>query len=344
MGTLSNYSAHSPESEPDWHDIADRLRERETHYRTLFDSIDQGFCIVEVLFDDNEYPRDYRFLEVNAAFEAQTGLVEATGKTMRSLRPDHEDHWFEIYGRIALTGEPVRFENPAAALGRWYDVYAFRIDALEQRHVAILFDDISARKRDEEKLALLATEVDHRAKNLLTVVMSIARMTRADTLAEYKQALLGRLQALAASQRLLSKNRWQEADAGSLVEEELSAYKAPGNERVQWAGPTVPLAPAAAQCLAMTLHELATNAAKHGALSVPRGRVAVEWRRNDDGKLGLRWSESRGPTVVAPSRQGTGTGVIMRCIQDQLGGEVTVDWRPQGLICELVMPTGFSAS
>jgi two-component sensor histidine kinase len=94
----------------------------------------------------------------------------------------------------------------------------------------------------------------------------------------------------------------------------------------------------------MTLHELATNATKHGALSVPTGRVAVEWRRNDDGSLGLRWSETGGPPIGVPTRQGTGTSVIMRCIQDQLGGEVRVDWRPQGLVCMLVMPTGFSAA
>lgn len=335
--------AHWADPPPDRRDTAERLRKSEARYRALFDSIDQGFCIVEVLFDDNERPRDYRFLEVNAAFEAQTGLVDAEGKSMRSLRPDHEAHWFEIYGRIALTGEPARFQNRAAALGRWYDVYAFRIDAPEKRRVAILFHDITARKRDEERLALLATEVDHRAKNVLTVIMSIVRLTRAGTLADYKQALLGRLKALAASQRLLSRGRWQEADVAGLVEEELSAYRSSGDERVRWAGPAVPLAPSAAQCLAMTLHELATNATKHGALSVPAGRVAVEWRRTEDGRLALRWSESGGPPVAAPMRRGTGTSVILRCIQDQLGGEVRVDWRPQGIVCELVLPTGLSA-
>ena len=172
--------------------VEDRLRAGEARYRALFNSIDQGFCVVEVLFDRDDRPVDYRFLEINEAFGAQTGLTDAVGATMRSLRPNHEAHWFEIYGNVALTGEPIRFENRAAALGRWYDVYAFRVDEPDQRRVAILFNDITERKRDQERLALLATEIDHRARNLLAVVTSMVRMTRADTVPEYKANLLGR--------------------------------------------------------------------------------------------------------------------------------------------------------
>ena len=95
------------------------LREREEEYRLLFESIDEGFCVIEVLFDTEGKSSDYRFLEVNPAFQRQTGLDEATGRRMRELAPAHEEHWFEIYGRIALTGEPIRFEREAAALGRF---------------------------------------------------------------------------------------------------------------------------------------------------------------------------------------------------------------------------------
>jgi PAS domain S-box-containing protein len=128
------------------------LRESERKYRDLFDSIDEGFCIIEVLFDDNDRPLDYRFLEVNQAFERQTGLVDAAGRCMRDTVPDHEQHWFDIYGRIALTGEPERFQDPAKALGHFYDVYAFRVGKPEQRRVAILFNDIHARKQAEDAL------------------------------------------------------------------------------------------------------------------------------------------------------------------------------------------------
>ena len=128
------------------------LRQSEERYRTLFNTLIEGFCTIEMVFDADGSPVDYRFLEINPAFEKQTGLHNAAGKLMRDLAPEHEAHWFEIYGKIALTGEPAHFENEAKALGRSYDVYAYRIGGPESRKVAILFNDITERKRAEEKL------------------------------------------------------------------------------------------------------------------------------------------------------------------------------------------------
>jgi signal transduction histidine kinase/CheY-like chemotaxis protein len=125
-------------------------RESEILYRTLFNSIDEGFCTVDMLFDAAGKPADYRFIEVNQAFDRQTGLPGAAGKLMRTLAPSHEEYWFETFGRVALTGEPTRFEGYAAALGRWYDVYAFRVGEAEHRRVGIIFNDITARKRSED--------------------------------------------------------------------------------------------------------------------------------------------------------------------------------------------------
>ena len=135
------------------------LRESENRYRTLFDLIDEGFCIIEVLFDARENPIDYRFLEINPSFSEQTGLGYALGKSMRELVPRHEEHWFEIYGKVALTGEPARFQNHASWLQRWFDVYAFRFGRPELRQVAILFTDITERKRTEESLQVARSQL-----------------------------------------------------------------------------------------------------------------------------------------------------------------------------------------
>src|SRR5262245_11429792 len=128
------------------------LRESEEKYRRLFESIDQGFCTIEVLFNENDRPVDYRFLAVNPAFESQTGIENATGRRMREIAPLHEEHWFELYGHIALTGEPMRFEKPAEQLHRLYDVYAWRVGEPAERKVAVLFNDTTDRKRAEEAL------------------------------------------------------------------------------------------------------------------------------------------------------------------------------------------------
>ena len=139
------------------------LGESEVRYRSLFASIDAGFCVIEMAFEPSRRASDYRFIEVNPAFERQTGLADAAGKWMRALAPAHEQRWFDIYGRVALTGESVRFEEHAAALGRWYDVHAFRVGEAGAGRVAILFNDITARRRVEA--ALSASEAELRCMN-----------------------------------------------------------------------------------------------------------------------------------------------------------------------------------
>jgi PAS domain S-box-containing protein len=128
------------------------LRASEAKYRALFDSIDEGFCTIEVIFDDNSRPVDYRFLDVNPAFERQTGIENAVGRRMREIAPLHEQYWFDSYGRVALTGEPLRFEQRAEQLGRVYDVYAFRMGVPAEHQVGILFSDITERTRAEQRL------------------------------------------------------------------------------------------------------------------------------------------------------------------------------------------------
>ena len=152
----------------------EQLRASEERYRSLFTSIDEGFCVIEMIFDAGGRPSDYRFLEMNPAFEKHTGLHNAAGRTAREVVPGLDAHWFETYGTVALTGEPVRFVSEAKALDdRWFDVYAFRLGEPERRRVAILFNDISASKRAEierERLVEQLQEADRRKDEFLAML------------------------------------------------------------------------------------------------------------------------------------------------------------------------------
>jgi PAS domain S-box-containing protein len=134
------------------------LRESEARFRTLFESMNEGYCVIEMIFDANNTPIDYRFLEVNPVFEAQTGIKGGRGRRMRDIAPAHEPHWVDVYGRVALTGETVRFENSAAALKRHYDVCAFRVGPAELGRVGIIFSDTTTRKNLERQREILLAQ------------------------------------------------------------------------------------------------------------------------------------------------------------------------------------------
>jgi two-component sensor histidine kinase len=155
--------------------------------------------------------------------------------------------------------------------------------------------DVTERKRTEERARLLAREVDHRANNLLAVVQSVVHLSTATTTEALKHVLLGRIAALGRAHQLLSEARWQSANLRRLVEEELLPFRLGETARYAILGEDVALPPAAAQGVAMALHELATNASKYGAFSEPTGRVEVSWSRNGTGSLTIRWRETGGP-------------------------------------------------
>jgi PAS domain S-box-containing protein len=199
--------------------------------------------------------------------------------------------------------------------------------------------DITQRKHSEQQIAILAREAEHRAKNVLATVQATVHLTQSDTPDGLKQAIQGRIQALANVHRLFVESRWKGAEIQSLVKDELAAYAEAKETRVQIEGPKILLEPNTAQAIAVTLHELATNAAKYGALSTPAGRVRVEWSHAPDGRLVLRWTEAGGPPVMPPTRQGFGTRVMGGMIRGQLKGEMRFDWRAEGLACEITLPT-----
>jgi PAS domain S-box-containing protein len=198
--------------------------------------------------------------------------------------------------------------------------------------------DIRERKRTESQLRLMANELDHRAKNVLAVAQAMLRLTKADDVQNYVATVQGRIAALARAHTQVAQNHWHGASLGDLVRSELEPFR---SERAHLgiAGPETVLQPVAAQAIAIVLHELATNAAKHGALSAPGGAVDVSWSRDGaDGDLSLLWTETGGPPVLAPSRRSFGSQVIERQVPEQLGGTARIDWDPAGLRCTFGIP------
>ncbi|HEY4116091.1 MAG TPA: response regulator [Rhizomicrobium sp.] len=203
--------------------------------------------------------------------------------------------------------------------------------------------DVTERREAEERQALLAREVDHRARNALAIVQAIVRLAKANNIKDYVYAVEGRIRALAQTHELLSQTRWQGADMQRIVNDEISPYRLRGAARISVAGPSVILPPEKAQVVALSLHELATNAAKYGALSNATGQVKVHWELRE-GKLALNWRESQGPATKAPTRTGFGMKIITTSVRQQPGGEVSFDWRPEGVDCNLKFTFGGEAA
>jgi two-component sensor histidine kinase len=205
-------------------------------------------------------------------------------------------------------------------------------DELEQR-VAERTAELEAAIARQE---LLAREVDHRARNALAVIQSIVSLTPPDDNQRFADAIKGRIRAMATAHNLLAESRWRGADLLNLVNEELAPYAQA--DRVSVRGEPVSIAPTVAQNLALALHELATNAAKYGALSVDGGRLDVAWRLGAE-ELVLDWVEMCPHAVTPPSRSGFGSKVVEASIKAQLGGAVDRAWRDQGLQCAIHLPS-----
>jgi PAS domain S-box-containing protein len=170
--------------------------------------------------------------------------------------------------------------------------------------------DITRRKRREAQLATLAREAEHRARNVLSVAQATVQLSQADTPEQLKLVIAGRLRALSSVVSLFAESRWAGAELHALLSQELSAYCLDGAPVSRLNGPNLTLEPDTAQAIALIVHELATNAAKYGALSVSKGRVDVEWSRSSDSQVILRWTETDGPAVEAPKRKGFGSQLI----------------------------------
>ena len=203
--------------------------------------------------------------------------------------------------------------------------------------------DITERKRAEDMQRLLLAELDHRVKNTLATVQAIAMQTLNAKMrpAAFVEAFSGRIQALGRAHGLLSRSGWQGADLAMLVNEQLMPDIFESDGRISASGPDIMLEPQAALHLGLVLHELGSNARKHGCLSYPEGRLATEWSVNENSghsMLRLRWSESDGPPVAAPQKRGFGTVLIERSLRYALGGEARLDFAPGGVTCDISLP------
>lgn len=202
--------------------------------------------------------------------------------------------------------------------------------------------DVTESKRAEEHRELLMKEVNHRAKNLLAVVQSVAAQTAGEGRAEdFVARFSNRLSGLSASQDLLVRSEWRGVDAGDLVRSQLSHFAGLIGTRISVLGPPVWLKPSAAQALGMALHELTTNAAKYGALSVPLGSIKIKWQFVEaagETQLRMRWSEHGGPPVVPPTRRGFGHNLIVAAVEHALDANVNLNFDPSGLIWQFDAP------
>lgn len=310
------------------------IAEREARYRTLFTAIDEGFCLAEMIVDAQGKPVDYRFIEVNPLFETMTGMVGATGRTARDLIPELEQHWVDTYARVGLGRETLRFESSSEAMKRSFDVFA--APAEPRGCFVLVFKDVTDRKRAEEQKALLMRELSHRAKNLLSVIQSVARQTarHARDLADFEARFVGRVGALAVSIDRLVHQDWAGADLAALVRDQLRIFLDPESPRLVLEGPTVRLTPEATQNIGLALHELGTNAAKYGALTNASGVIHVTWSVSDgaDGRrrFEMLWTESGGPRITELAKPGFGSTVITVLARMSLDAEVSLEFPPEG--------------
>jgi len=300
--------------------------ETEARLAAVLESVSDGFYALD---------SEWRYVLFNRAAESYFGVESALllGKRMWDVFPEGRGTPFERACVAAMEeGKTAVFETPSR---RRPDRYVeLRIAPMRGGGIAVSLTDITDRKRSEAARDLLMREVDHRARNMLTVIQSIVHLTQASDMAGYKQIVGGRINALARAQGSLASRRWEGALVADVLNEELATVgKA---DAYQLDGPAILLAPEKVQPLSMVIHELATNAAKYGAFSTQAGQVRVVWAQEPGRVVRVIWREAGGPPVQPPSRRGFGSKLISD-LAKQLGGAAAFDWSSEGLAFEMTL-------
>ena len=236
----------------------------------------------------------------------------------------------------------IRFRHFATDEPIWMSYSVFTLRSEDDRPVgfATISQNIDARKQDDNRMELLIDELNHRVRNTLAIVNAIATQTMKHTpsVEEFRRAFGGRITALAKTHTLLATKRWSASTLHELIVQQLEPYTRDRPDAVRIAGPRLLVNPKQALTLSLVMHELAANAAKYGALSVPTGRVEIGWRIEPGRSLRLSWQEVGGPRVTPPSRRGFGSQLIEFNIAHEFGGEAKLDYRPAGAECVLTIP------
>jgi len=332
-------------------DISERIRAEAENARLVAIVSSSSDAIVSVSAENR------RISTWNRAAEAMFGYTEAEaiGAPAGLLVPAEHRTEFDtergVFERTMQDGQ-VRFDSVRRRKdGTLVDVSisATRMVSAEGRVIGVsaIFRDITERKRWEEHQRLLINELNHRVKNTLATVQSIATQTlrNAGSVAEAREAFESRLMALSRAHDVLTRENWDGADLTEIVEQAMAAYRQAGGSRVHIHGRAVRLSPGQALAVAMALHELATNAMKYGALSNEAGEVRIGWNvelTTEPSHLRLTWAESGGPPVKEPSRRGFGTRLLERSLAQDLGGHVRLTFAPTGLVCTVEALLGSS--
>ena len=267
---------------------------------------------------------------------------EAIGKPITIVIPaDRQNEEREILTRIGRGERIEHFETVRQRKDGGLIIVSLTVSPVKDADGKIvgaskIARDITEQKRAQDQIATLAREAEHRSMNLLANVQAAVNLSRSDTSEGLKQAIEGRLRALANVHSLFVETRWIGAELSTIATQELAPYSAKDDSRVRIDGPSVLLEPNAAQAIAVALHELATNAGKYGSLSGHKGQVDLKWLHQPGRQLLVRWTEIGGPPVQPPTRRGFGSRVIER-MTGQLNGKADFDWRPEGLVCEIIL-------
>lgn len=334
----------------------ERLRESEQRYRRQAAELDMVYRTAPVglaLLDC-----DHRIVKINEALAQLRNrpISDHLGYRLYDLLPGLTAPMRPLVQRVidentAILGHELTVKVEPNAPSRTFVVSLVPITdgPGPVEAVSCLMHDITQRRRAAEHQQMLLAELSHRVKNTLATVNSIALQTatQAESVTNFVRGFQGRLQALARAHSLLTRSNWQGANLRRLIEQELEPHISADRRNVTLEGPELELRPRVALSLHMCLHELATNAAKYGALSVESGLVQISWSITNgrgDSELVLRWRETGGPKVSPPARRGFGTDVIETSIEYELGGGTKLDYLPTGVVCTFRLPWNSEAS